>query len=110
MAERLIFVALMAAMVLAPFVWILWCDRVARRGLVLHADMDAALRRALRGESLITVEVVTGTAWRRGQVILGVPSGWDCLIKAAWEPIINTLPADYDLVIRGAHRTSANAQ
>ena len=110
MAERLVFVALVAAMALVPLVWILWRDRVARRGLVLHADMDAALRRAMRGESLITVEVVTCTAWRRGQVVLGLPSGWDCLVKAAWDPIIDALPADYDLVIRGGHRTGATAQ
>jgi hypothetical protein len=104
MIDRLIFTALVLAFILGPLVWRVWHDRLADHGLVLRADIAAALRRALGGESFVAIEVVVATAWRRGQVVLSVPAGWDHLVKAAWDQVVAALPANYDLVVCGAHR------
>ena len=104
MADGLVFIAWMVASILGPLGWRVLRDRAARRGLVLRADIDAALRRALGGESLVSIEVIASAVWRRGRVVLSVPAGWGCLVKAAWDHVVDALPADYDLVIRGVHR------
>lgn len=100
MADESIFAAIVAIVLLGPLGWRVWRDRLAARSLVIRAKTESALRGALGGESFITVGVVASTIWRRGQIVLGVPPGWNCLVKAAWDPILDTLPSDYDLVIR----------
>ena len=109
MADKLIFAAMMTVILLGPLGWRIQRDRLAARADVIRAGAGSALRHALGGESFITVDVTASTVWRRGQVVLGVPPGWDVLVKAAWDPILDTLPEHYDLVIRGAHRAGAIA-
>jgi hypothetical protein len=104
MGDRLVFVVWAVAAFGAPLAWRLWRDRVARRALAVHANIEAALRRALGGESLVSVKVTASIPGRRGRVVLSVPRGWDWLVRTAWERIVEALPADHDLVIRGAGR------
>lgn len=104
MIDRLIFVGLAVLAILGPLGWCVWRDCLAKRDLVIRADVESALREALGGESLVSVEAVAATGWRQGRVVLSVPAGWDCLVKKAWDRVVQKLPAGYELVIRGACR------
>jgi len=102
MIDILIAIGIIAVLVLGPLAWRTRYDRLTARGLLLHADVDAAVRHALGGESFVSVHVVPSTAWRRGRVILAAPTGWAWLIERSWKRAAAATPADYDLVIRGA--------
>jgi hypothetical protein len=104
MANKLIFILLVVVFALGPLGWRVWLDRLARRGVALRLIVEAALRHALGGESLVAVEVYPATAFWRGQIILFVPAGWDCLVKSAWDNVVTTIPENYDLVCRGIDR------
>lgn len=109
MIDGLIAGAMIGLLVLGPLVWRARQDRRRARALVLQADLDAALRGALGGESFVTVHVEPSTAWRRGQVVLSAPVGWRCLIERAWERVAARMPAGYDLVIRGTTSAATTA-
>src|SRR5687768_6251983 len=81
----------------------MWCDRDESRTLAIRARIELALRNALGGQSLISVEVGRARLYRRGHVLLCVPAGWDCLIRDAWDQILGSLPPKHDLVIRCQH-------
>ena len=102
MIDILFALGIMAVLVLGPIAWRTWYDRRTARAQLLHADVDAAVRHALGGESFVSVEVVPAAVWRRGQVILGAPTGWLWLIERAWKRAAAAAPRDYDFVIRGA--------
>jgi hypothetical protein len=104
MANKLIFILLVVVFALGPLGWRVWLDRLARRGVALRLIVEAALRHALGGESLVAVEAYPATTFRRGQIILFVPAGWDCLVKSAWDNVVTTIPENYDIVCRGIDR------
>jgi hypothetical protein len=95
-----------AALALAPVMWRLWRDRRDERALAVRATVDAAVRQALHGESLVAVEVKAPTALRGGRVILTVPRAWDWLVREAWTSVIEHIPHGYELVVRGGGRQS----
>jgi hypothetical protein len=108
MIDTLIAAGSIVALVLAPLAWRARYDRLTTRAMLIRADVDAALRHALGGESLVSVGVVPATAWRRGRVVLSTPAGYGWLIEQSWDGTTAAVPANYDLVIRGtAHATSA---
>ena len=102
MIDTLIATGLIVALVLGPLAWRARHDRLATKALLIRADVDMALRRALGGESLVSIAVIPSTLWRRGRVVLSTPAGYGWLIERSWEAMTATVPADYDLVIRGA--------
>jgi hypothetical protein len=97
-------ILLVGALVLGPLVWRLWRDRREERALGVRAAVEAAIRRALRGESLVAIEVRAPMAFRSGRVILSVPAAWDWLIRQAWTSLIEHVPPDYELVVRTTGR------
>ena len=101
MTDTLIAAGCIVALVLAPLAWRARYDRLTARAMLIRADVDAALRRALGGESLVSIGVVPATAWRRGRVVLSAPTGYGWLFERSWEAATATMPANYDLVIRG---------
>ena len=99
-------VLFVAVLALVPLMWRLWHDRREERALAVRASVEAAVRQALHGESLVAIEVKAPTALRGGRVILSVPADWDWLVREAWTSVIGQVPRDYELVVRGGGRPS----
>jgi hypothetical protein len=95
-----IFVVVLTALVIGPLAWRAWQERQADRGLAIRADIDAVVRAKLRGESLLNVQVVADTPWRAGRVEVSVPRGWDPVLVEVSEPILEHVPAGYELVVQ----------
>lgn len=104
MIHRVAFLVIGLTVILAAIFIAAWRRRFRDRRLMLCAHVDAALRNAWGGETFVATAVESSFAWSRGRVVLSVPTGWDFLIKEAWERIVDALPENYDLVIRGAYR------
>jgi len=104
MLTVVISVLVVAALALGPVLWRLWRDRREERALAVRATVDAALRQALHGESLVAIDVKAPTALRGGRVILSVPAAWDWLVREAWTGVIEHVPHDYELVVRTGGR------
>jgi hypothetical protein len=100
---------ILGMLALGPIVWRVWHDRREERALAVRAEVDAAVRRALDGESLVSVQVEPPRPLRNGRVILSVPGGWDWLIRDAWTRVITQVPQDYELVVRAGERPVAPA-
>ncbi len=94
-----IFVALMAVLVIGPLALRAWYERREDRGLAIRAEIDAAMRRRLHGDSLLGVRVVPDAPWRTGRVELSLPSGWDTVLAAVSPAILARVPTGYDLVV-----------
>jgi len=77
-------------------------DRRAERAAAVAADVRAAVRRRLGGESLVSVAVRADGVWAPGRVMLSAPSGCSALIEAVWPAVVACLPARYELVVSGA--------
>ena len=95
-----IFVAVMALFVVGPLALRTWQERMQDRGLAIRAEIDAALRQRLHGESLIGLQVVPEAPWRTGRVEVSVPKGWDPVLAEVSEPILARVPAGYELVVQ----------
>jgi hypothetical protein len=93
-------IVLIGLVALGPIVWRVWHDRRVERALDVRADVAAAVRRALGGESLVSIQVNAPRALRSGRIILSVPGGWEWLIQEAWPRIVAHVPRNYDLVVR----------
>ena len=104
MTAAIVALTLLVALLFGPLGWLAWRDRRQARALAVRAEIVWALRRAFRGESLLSVRVIPATLWRPGRVHLSVPSGWEWLIEEAWNTIITKVPNDYELVVRPGHR------
>ncbi len=98
---------ILGMLALGPIVWRVWHDRREEQALAVRAEVDAAVRRALDGESLVSVQVEPPRPLRNGRVILSVPGGWDWLIRDAWTRVITHVPRDYELVVRAGERPVA---
>ena len=88
---------------LAPVIGLLlWREHVDRRhheaGLI-RAEVHAGARRALVGETLLAIDVHPPTVWRRGEVRLSAPSGYESLIRESALAVLARTPGGYDVVI-----------
>ena len=95
-----IFTTLMAIFVVGPLAIRAWQERMQARGLAIRAEIDAALRHELHGESLLGVQVVPEAPWRTGRVEVSVPTGWDPVLVEVSAPILERMPAGYELVVQ----------
>jgi hypothetical protein len=109
MLEALVGLLTIPALVIMPLLWRVWADHRRARALVLEADIRAAVRRALGGESLLSVHVTPERPGRAGQVTLTTPSGWGWLVEAAWEAVMDRVPNGWEVVVRGAHASASLA-
>jgi hypothetical protein len=87
----------------SPIVGLLvWRERMDRRqdaADIVRADVHAGATRALKGESLLSINVDAPTVWRPGHVRLSTPSGYEPLIGRAFQSVLERVPADYEVVI-----------
>lgn len=106
MVGLVVFAFVLTALVIGPLVLRAWHERLSDRGLEIRADIDAAMRQELHGESLIGVQVVPEAPWRTGRVEVSVPQGWDPVLAEVSQPILARVPAGYELVVQhpGASR------
>jgi hypothetical protein len=109
MLSAIVPILIIGMLALGPLAWRAWYDRRQGRALEVRAAVHAAVRAALRGESLVSIHVEPPRALRSGRVILSVPGGWDWLIRDAWARIIAHVPGDYELVIRAGEGPVAPA-
>ena len=107
MLSVVVAILLVGALALTPVMWRVWRDRREERALEIRAAVEAAVRRALDGESLVAVHVEAPGALLGGRVILSVPGGWDWLIREAWTSVIEHVPHNYELVVRAGDRRYA---
>ena len=91
------------AITVVPIVVLLAAQNRGQRrheaAMVLRAELHAGARRALHGESMLTIDVDLPTAWRAGQVRLSTPSGYESLIGLASGAVLSKVPCGYDVVI-----------
>ena len=106
-----IFTILLATLVVGPLALRAWQERMQDRGLAIRADIDSVMRRRLHGDSLLGVQVVPQAPWRTGRVEVSVPDGWDPILVEVSGPILQRVPAGYELVVKhpstGRLRTAA---
>jgi hypothetical protein len=104
MVSVILAVVLVGGLTLGPIVWRVWRDRCDARALEVRAEIAAAVRQALGGESLVSVHVESPRPGRSGRVVLSVPGGWEWLIREAWPRVAPRVPRDYELVVRAGAR------
>ncbi len=106
-----IFATVLAVLVVGPLALRAWQERLHDRALAIRADIDAVMRHALHGDSLLGVQVVSEAPWRTGRVEVSVPRGWDPILADVSEPLLAHVPAGYELVVQhpGAAELSAAA-
>ena len=100
MAGMAVFGIIMAVLVVGPLVLRAWQERQCDRALAIRADIDAALRHRLHGESLLGLQVVPEAPWRTGRVEVSVPRGWDPVLIEVSAPILARVPAGYEFVVQ----------
>ena len=100
MVGMAIFAIVLAVLVVGPLAARVWHERLRERGLAIRADIDAVMRHELHGDSLLGVQVVPEVPWRAGRVEVTVPRGWDPVLADVSEPILEHLPAGYELVVQ----------
>src|SRR5438876_997365 len=88
-----------AALIAGPLGVLAVRDRRRESAEAVLADIRAAVRRRLRGESLLSVQVVPATLTRPGRVVLSTPTGYEYLTKAVWTTVAGRVPAGYELVV-----------
>lgn len=111
MMEAVVALIFIASLLVGPAVWSVWRDRSRERGLIVRAEIQNVVDRALGGESLVAVEVVPAHRWRNGRVIVSAPADWRWLIDAVWTRVLDRLPSNYELVVPGrAEPTAAEAE
>ena len=94
------FALIMAVLVVGPLAMRVWQERMEDRALAIRADIDAALRHRLHGESLLGVQVVPEAPWRTGRVEVSVPPGWDPVLVEVSTPLLERVPAGYEFVVQ----------
>ena len=74
-------------------------DRRQRDAWLLRAEIHANMRRTLRGESMIGIDVDLPTAFRAGQVRLSTPSGYESMLGLTSGAVMSRVPNGYDVII-----------
>lgn len=92
-----------------PLLWRVAVDHAIERASIVRAEIDAAVRGALGGESFLSVDVKTPGLVGRGQVILSVPEGWGELVEHSMHDVMAHVPERYDLVIRAGAGSEVRA-
>jgi hypothetical protein len=104
MVHDLLAFSAVTAVALLPLVWRVWRDRAVERALLVRADVHAAVRRVLGGDSFIGVEVTPGLLGRHGEIILSAPTGWEDILQLALPSVLARVPPRYQLVVRPGPR------
>jgi len=91
---------LVFAVFVGPLIARLVFDRRLDRANIVAADVRAAVRRRLGGDSMVSVHVDAAGVWSRGRVLLVAPSGYHDLIAKVWSTVALRVPAGYELVVR----------
>ncbi len=94
---------LLSIVVFGPLGWRLWTDWKRARADMITADIRSAVNRRLKGESLLSVQVVPRSLWHPGRVVLSAPGGEAWLVEAVWPVVAERVPAEYDVVVRLTH-------
>lgn len=97
--EAVLAVLSIAALIAAPLGLLAVRDRRRAAAEIIGADIRAAVRRRLQGESLLSVEVTPATYTRRGRVVLSTPSGYEDLTEQVWSTVAKRVPPGYELVV-----------
>lgn len=100
MMELFVATLLIGSLIVAPLGWRAWRDRCHARELMIRAEIQHTVDRALGGESFVTVRVELKSPGRRGRVVLSVPAFYEWLLDQAWRPVIERVPPGYELVVR----------
>jgi hypothetical protein len=74
-------------------------DRRLERANAIAADLRAAVRRRLGGESMVSVEVRAAGVRTPGRVVLSAPSAYLGLIEKVWPAVARRVPTGYELVV-----------
>ena len=93
---------LVFAVFLGPFIARLVFDRRLDRANIVAADVRAAVRRRLGGDSMVSVQVEPAGLWSPGRVLLVAPGGYQDLIEKVWSVVALRVPAGYELVVRAS--------
>src|SRR5437867_9800773 len=88
-----------AALIAGPLGVLAVRDRRRESAEAVLADIRPAVRRRLRGESLLSVQVVPATLTRPGRVVLPTPTAHEHLAKAVWPTVARPVPAGQQLVV-----------
>ena len=99
MLSDLVGLLLTAAPIIILLVWTERADRRQERAWIIRADVDAGARRALSGDSLLAIAVDCPTAWRRGEVRLATPTGYESVLGQAAHAVLARVPNGYDVII-----------
>jgi len=101
--EAVLALLFIAALTVGPLAVMAARDRRRESADVVAADIRAAVRRRLHGESLLSVQVTPATFRRPGRVVLSTPSGYEYLTEAVWSTVASRLPSGYELVVTRPH-------
>ena len=91
---------LVLALFLGPLIARLILDRRVDRANIVAADVRAAVRHRLGGDSMVSVQVEPAGLWSSGRVVLRAPGGYQELIEKVWSAVALRVPAGYELVVR----------
>jgi len=91
--------ALTTAPLIALLVWLQQHDRRVDEAGRVRADIQHAASLALGGESLLAIRVEHPTPWRRGNVHLSAPLGYEWLVGDVSPVVLSRLPERYDVII-----------
>jgi hypothetical protein len=91
---------LVFALFLGPIIARLVLDRRLDRANIVAADVRAAVRRRLGGDSMVSVQVESAGLWSPGRVVLRAPGGYQDLVEKVWSVVALRVPAGYELVVR----------
>src|SRR5213593_3815452 len=97
--DAIVAVLFIAALIAVPLGVLAVRDRRRESAEAVLADIRAAVRRRLRGESLLSVGVTPATLTRPGRVVLSTPTGYEYLTKAVWSTVARRVPPGYELVV-----------
>ena len=96
---------LVLVLFIGPLVARLVFDRRFERANAIAADLRAAVRRRLGGESMVSVEVRAAGFWTPGRVVLSASSAYLGLIEKVWPAVARRVPAGYELVVPAVAET-----
>ena len=96
---------LVVVLFVGPLVARLVFDRRLERANVIGADLRAAIRRRLGGESMVSVNVRAPGFWSRGALCSRCRAAYLGLIEKVWPAVARRVPAGYELVVPAVSAT-----
>ena len=97
--EAILAVLFISALIAAPLGVLALRDRRRESAEIIGAEIRAAVRHRLHGESMLSVEVTPATSTRHGRVVLSTPTGYEYLIETVWSTVVKRVPPGYELVV-----------